>query len=166
MPPAKVHDEVRFLLDELISKSGRPVDVTTHTALAVSNVICSVVYGSRFDYFDPIFVENVDALRQSTRHQTLIGLVNFLPALEFLPRLLPRDRMLQRNVRMREELAREQLAAHRKDVDAGSGSSPRDFIDAYLARLTELRRLGKSTTFDGIRRHIVLSVCRRCFSNF
>lgn len=33
---------------------------------AISNIICSMVYGSRFEYGDPVFVSLVDGMRKRT----------------------------------------------------------------------------------------------------
>lgn len=112
----------------------------------MSNIISSIIYGSRFDYSDPVFLTNLAALSHSTRNQTLVSLINFLPILEFLPKILPRDKMLLRNVRLREEYAHAQLASHRESFDR---ENPRDFIDVYLARMEELKERGEKTTFDG-----------------
>lgn len=40
--------------------SGEPFDTTHPINYAVSNIICSMVYGSRFEYDDPVFTSLVD----------------------------------------------------------------------------------------------------------
>jgi len=93
-----------------------------------------------------VFKCNLDALRQSIRKQSLISLINFLPFLELLPKILPVDRLLERNVRLREEYARTQFDQHRETFDV---DNPRDFIDAYMARLHQLKARQEQTTLDG-----------------
>ncbi len=56
---AKVHEETRILLEEIRKEDGRPFDVRNHLPKAVSNIICSIIYGSRFEYNDPVFEANI-----------------------------------------------------------------------------------------------------------
>lgn len=44
----------------IVAVSGEPFDTTQPINYAVSNIICSMVYGSRFDYDDPEFTSLVD----------------------------------------------------------------------------------------------------------
>lgn len=48
---------------------------------------------------------------------------------------------------MRDDYAKEQLRKHQDTFDA---ENPRDFIDAYLARMTQSKRRGEATTFEGM----------------
>ena len=89
---------------------------------------------------------NIDALEESVRKQTMLGLVNFLPFLEFLPNLIMKNKVLMRNVRSREEYAQWQLDRHAESLD---GKNPRDFIDAYLIRMQNMVEQKQSTTFHG-----------------
>ncbi|KAK2184502.1 hypothetical protein NP493_262g00013 [Ridgeia piscesae] len=140
----KLHEETRCFLNELAKHSGEPFDITTYLPKTVSNVICSIIYGSRFDYNDDVFVANIDALEESVRKQTMLGIINFLPFLEVLPKILPTDKVLMRNVNMRDEYAQWQLDRHRESLDV---ENPRDFIDAYLTRMQNMLEQAKSSTF-------------------
>ena len=148
---SKILEEARTLIAELARHDSAPVDFGAYVPKTVSNIICSIIYGSRFDYNDDYFQAALAALDQSSRNQTLYGLIQFLPFLEFLPSVLPKDAMLMKNVRMREEYAEKQLREHRETFDP---NNPRDFIDAYLSKMMLLRRRGDPTTFEGI-------LCRR-----
>ena len=56
---AKIQEEARILLDMFSGENEQPFDVRKHLPKAVSNIICSVIYGSRFDYNDPVFQANI-----------------------------------------------------------------------------------------------------------
>ena len=56
---AKIHEEASYLLAEVATENGRPFDVRKHLPKAVSNIICSIIYGSRFDYNDEVFKVNI-----------------------------------------------------------------------------------------------------------
>jgi cytochrome P450 family 2 subfamily J len=50
-----VHDELGYLIRNLetVSDCG-PVDPGTWLSRAVANIICSIIYGTRFDYDDEV----------------------------------------------------------------------------------------------------------------
>ena len=89
----------------------------------------------------------VEALDQSVRMQSMVEVVQFMPWLEPLPKLLlPRNKLLMHNVRMRDEYAAQQLAEHKRTINM---EHPRDFIDAYLIAMHEKQLSKQPTTFDG-----------------
>ena len=50
----KLHEEARYFLTEVAQHAGKPFDVTGYLPKTVSNVICSIIYGARFDYNDEV----------------------------------------------------------------------------------------------------------------
>ena len=48
-------DEVDLLLKRIHSTNGRPHDMTKEIRLVVTNVICTLVFGSRYHLDDPSF---------------------------------------------------------------------------------------------------------------
>lgn len=46
--------------------AGEAVDMTLPIYCAISNIICSMVYGNRFDYSDPVFISLVEGIRRRT----------------------------------------------------------------------------------------------------
>lgn len=141
---SKIHEEARYLLAEIDNMNGRPFSIGNVVFKAVANMICSVIYGSRFEYNDKVFQANIGALEQSARAQSLLAVVNFLPFLEFLPKLLPKDKMLSRNVKLRDSYAAYQIASHLDSLDL---EHPRDFIDAYLSAMHRKLETKTKTTF-------------------
>ncbi|XP_028996278.1 cytochrome P450 2K1-like [Betta splendens] len=55
----KIIEECDFLTGMLKSVKGEPFDTTQAVNYAVSNIIVSIIYGSRFEYNDPRFVSMV-----------------------------------------------------------------------------------------------------------
>ena len=104
-------------------------------------VVCSPIKPVLF-----VFTANLDALDSSFRKQTLMGLVNFLPILEFMPKLMKTDKILANNLKLRDDYAREQMKLHSETYDA---ENPRDYIDAYVSRMHQLQAEKKETTFEG-----------------
>ncbi len=89
----------------------------------------------------------MQALDFSVRNQSLLGMIQFLPTLEILPKLMPTDKRLARNVEMRDEFASEQLKEHLESFDV---DNPRDFIDAYFIAMSRKLQNQEHTTMEGI----------------
>ena len=109
-------------------------------------MICLNIYGFRFEYDDQVFQSYIDALEQSARDHSLIGMVNFMPFLEFILKLLPTDYMLKKNYDLRDNFAAEQIKQHKDTLDE---DNPRDMIDLYLIKMKALKKANKETTFEG-----------------
>ncbi|KAL6095523.1 uncharacterized protein ACO6RY_09432 [Pungitius sinensis] len=65
----KIIEECEHLI-EVFKKHKEPFDTTQPMNYAVSNIICSIVYGSRFEYDDPQFTSLVD---RTNRTIQLVG---------------------------------------------------------------------------------------------
>ncbi|TNN68838.1 Cytochrome P450 2K1 [Liparis tanakae] len=53
----KIIEEIQYLIKVFESHEGKPFNVTKSINYAVSNIISSIIYGSRFDYSDEEFTE-------------------------------------------------------------------------------------------------------------
>ena len=59
----KVQEEVSYFLNQLQKgSSGGAVDPHKHLQTAICNIICSVVFGKRYEYSDPVFIKIVTLL--------------------------------------------------------------------------------------------------------
>ena len=72
--------------------------------------------------------------------------MNVLPFLEFLPKILPEDKVFSENVKMRDNYAAFQLESHRESYES---DNPRDYIDAYLDHLHKKTKHEEKTTMSG-----------------
>ncbi|TRY96431.1 hypothetical protein DNTS_021460 [Danionella cerebrum] len=63
----KIIDEIHYLKGEFDKFEGKAFDTTQPVNYAVSNIISSIVYGSRFEYTDPRFKEMVDRANENVR---------------------------------------------------------------------------------------------------
>ncbi|XP_026071298.1 cytochrome P450 2K1-like isoform X3 [Carassius auratus] len=63
----KIIEEIQYLKGEFDKLEGKPFDTTRPVNYAVSNIISSIVYGSRFEYTDPRFTETVDRANENVR---------------------------------------------------------------------------------------------------
>ncbi|CAJ0946129.1 unnamed protein product [Ranitomeya imitator] len=61
----RIREEAMYLTEVLRKSNGSPIDLNYHTLRAVSNVICSVVFGSRFEYQDENFQKLVKCVQDN-----------------------------------------------------------------------------------------------------
>ncbi|KYO25139.1 cytochrome P450 2C18 [Alligator mississippiensis] len=65
----RIQEEALFLVERIRSTHEKPFDPSSFLIHAVSNVICSVVFGDRFDYEDKKFLTLIDLLEENNKLQ-------------------------------------------------------------------------------------------------
>ncbi|XP_070999448.1 cytochrome P450 2K1-like isoform X2 [Oncorhynchus clarkii lewisi] len=61
----KILEEIPYLIEVLEKHEGKAFDTTQSVLYAVSNIISAIVYGSRFEYTDPLFTGMADRAKES-----------------------------------------------------------------------------------------------------
>ena len=109
---------------------GRPFDPLTTINMAVSNIICAMVFGKQYDYDDEIFRTSLDALNAYVHELTK-------PTTSFLTTALGKMLFSSNLETIRTHYAgltkfvREGIEQHKATYDG----TVRDYIDAYLAEM-------------------------------
>nr|XP_015192125.1 PREDICTED: cytochrome P450 2B4-like [Lepisosteus oculatus] len=124
--------------------SGQPYNPQFLFHNAASNIICSIVFGNRFDYSDEAFVR---LLRIMNNNAYLTGspiaqLFNLAPFIKHFPG--PHQK-IQQNAREVLEFVGEAVKQHRDTLDR---DNLRDFIDAYIVEMERQRSNPESTFFE------------------
>ncbi|TFJ96155.1 prelamin-A/C [Platysternon megacephalum] len=65
----RIQEETHFLVERLRNTQGRPFDPTLFLTHTISNVICSIVFGDRFDYEDKKFVTLISLVQENDKLQ-------------------------------------------------------------------------------------------------
>ncbi|XP_018536346.1 cytochrome P450 2K1 [Lates calcarifer] len=83
MAEEKIIEECRYLIQMFEEHKGKPFDTACPMNYATSNIISSIVYGSRFDYNDPRFKNLVRRANETIRitGSASIRLYNMFPRL-------------------------------------------------------------------------------------
>ncbi|KAJ8366380.1 hypothetical protein AAFF_G00356110 [Aldrovandia affinis] len=63
----KIVEEARHLIGVFEKFKGEPFDTLQPVNYSVSNIICAISYGRRFDYADPAFQKMVDRVNENAR---------------------------------------------------------------------------------------------------
>ncbi|KAM9011271.1 cytochrome P450 2H1-like [Ara ararauna] len=137
----RIQEEAHFLVERIRNTHEKPFNPGIFLIHAVSNIICSVVFGDRFDYEDKKFLILINLLEENNELQGHIQtqLYNFFPTLmEYAPG--PHQEIIK-NTEEVDKFVLEITAQHKETRDP---SCPRDFIDAFLNKMDQEKGNGHS----------------------
>ncbi|KFO19010.1 Cytochrome P450 2F3 [Fukomys damarensis] len=131
----QILQEIRFLLEELRKTEDRASpSIPFMLSRSVCNIVCSVVFGSRFHYDDDRLLNIIQLINDNFQIMSSSWgeLYTIFPALlDWLPG--PHRRIFQNFGRMKELIACS-VREHQASLDP---SSPRDFIDCFLTKMAQ-----------------------------
>ncbi|XP_067317012.1 cytochrome P450 2G1-like [Anolis sagrei] len=128
----QIQEEAQFLLEELQKTKEKPFEPSSLLSRTVSNIICSIVFGNRFDYEDKEFqalmemMHNAFQEMSSTWAQLYDIYVSFL---KYFP--VPLNKLDDLMEELRLFIARRV----KKNQETLDSNSPRDFIDCFLIQI-------------------------------
>ncbi|XP_052024487.1 cytochrome P450 2F3-like [Apodemus sylvaticus] len=128
----RILEETACVLDEFQATMGAPFDPRQLLDNAVSNVICTVVFGKRYNYGDPEFLRLLDLFSDNFRIMSSRWgeTYNMFPSLmDWIPG--PHHRIFKNFHELRLFIS-EQIQWHRQSRQTGQ---PRDFIDHFLDQM-------------------------------
>nr|XP_051685722.1 cytochrome P450 2B4-like [Oryctolagus cuniculus] len=128
----RIQEEARCLVEELRKSKGVLLDNTLLFHSVTSNIICSIVFGKRFDYKDPVFLRLLDLFFQSFSLISSFSSQVFELFSGFLKHFPGTHRQIYRNLQEINTFITQSVEKHRATLDP---SNPRDFIDVYLLRM-------------------------------
>ncbi|KAM6441331.1 cytochrome P450 2U1 [Liasis olivaceus] len=141
----KIIEEFKYVKEEILKHGKEQFNPFPIIGNAVSNVICSMAFGRRFDYDDAQFKRMLrlmsHALEISLNSQIL--LVNISPWLYYLP--FGPFRELRQSVLDITDFLKNIIRQHRESLDA---QYPRDFIDMYLLHSDEEKKINGESSFN------------------
>uniref|UniRef100_A0A8B9YK12 Cytochrome P450 2J2-like n=1 Tax=Bos mutus grunniens TaxID=30521 RepID=A0A8B9YK12_BOSMU len=128
----RIQEEASYLIQTIREENGQPFDPHLTINNAVSNIICSITFGERFDYQDDQFQELLRMLDEILNLQTSMccQLYNVFPRImNFLPG--PHQALFSNMEKLKMFVAR-MIENHKRDWNPAEA---RDFIDAYLQEI-------------------------------
>ncbi|XP_030074126.1 cytochrome P450 2A5-like isoform X2 [Microcaecilia unicolor] len=137
----RIQEEAQFLLEEIRKTKELPFDPTTFFSQAVSNVICSIVFGSRFDYDDKEFHHLLQMINESycvisSMWGKLFDI--FTSIMKHFPG--PHNR-IRRCFDVLEKYIVKKAKQNQETLDP---NSPRDFIDCFLIKMEQEKQNSSS----------------------
>ncbi|XP_004441666.1 PREDICTED: cytochrome P450 2G1 [Ceratotherium simum simum] len=128
----RIQEEAGFLLEELRKTKGAPIEPTFFLSRTVSNVISSVVFGSRFDYEDKQFLKLLQMINESfiemstpwaQLYDMYSGIMQYLPG---------RHNRIYYLIEELKDFVASRVKTNEASLDP---QNPRDFIDCFLIKM-------------------------------
>ncbi|XP_007443087.2 cytochrome P450 2G1-like [Python bivittatus] len=128
----RIQEETQFLLEEFQKTQEKPFSPIFFLSCAVSNVICSIVFGNRFDYRDKEFLDLMKMMNDSFREMSTgwsqiydmyANLLKYFPG--------PHTKIYDILEDMRLFIAKRVM----KNKETLDPNSPRDYIDCFLIQM-------------------------------
>ncbi|XP_078525379.1 cytochrome P450 2C8-like [Lissotriton helveticus] len=145
----RILEETSHLLQYFKNNMGAPFDPLFVLDNAASNIICSIVFGKRFEYDDPFFQKIIGLLHERLKSITGVWaqIYNAIPLVRRLP--LPHQTILKKAETV-DAFLRSIQEEHKKTFIPGK---PRDYIDCYLQELEKFviqqqQQPGRESAFD------------------
>ncbi|XP_072028132.1 cytochrome P450 2J4-like [Amphiura filiformis] len=130
---ANISEEVKCLANEISSLEGKAFDPGHFTNNAAANVICSVVFGKRFEYSDPSFKRLMVLLRGNTKNFGLYQAFSFGKYLQPSAYSAVKG-TLNSSLQFIKDIVNDHKNVHVEN-------EPNDFIDVYLDEMKKNKKL-------------------------
>lgn len=139
----QIMEEVDCLMGELQKKDKQSINIKSTLDASVSNVICSILFGRRFDYEDAKFKELVISLEKMFASTNPSSPVFIFPTLHHLP--MSSFGQMEKSFKEIDEFTKEMIQEHRRKFDENNIN---DFIDSFLMEKKRRGTEGNSTFTD------------------
>ncbi|XP_046893413.1 cytochrome P450 2K1-like isoform X1 [Hypomesus transpacificus] len=142
MSEGKIIEECGNLIEVFEKYEGKAFDTTQPVNYAVSNIICAIVYGNRFEYTDPEFTKMVDRANENIRlgGSPSMQLYNLFP---WLGKFLSTKRQINKNANANKNQIRDLISRLKETLNP---QMCRGFVDSFLSRKQNLEESGKKDT--------------------
>ncbi|XP_019329688.1 PREDICTED: cytochrome P450 2J6 isoform X2 [Aptenodytes forsteri] len=131
----RIQEECQGLVDVFGDEQGNPFNPHFKINNAISNIICSITFGNRFDYHDKEFQKLLQLMDETVSlHGTIMSqLYNSFPSIiKFFP---GSHQTIFKNWRLMKSFVKEKINKHKEDWNP---LESRDFIDSYLQEIAKV----------------------------
>ncbi|CAI9161578.1 unnamed protein product [Rangifer tarandus platyrhynchus] len=154
----RIQEEAQCLVEELRKTQGALQDPVFYFHSITANIICSIVFGKRFDYRDPEFLRLLDLFFQSFVLISSLSSQVFELYPSFLKYFPGSHRQIYKNLQEINAFIGRSVEKHRETLDP---NAPQDFIDCYLLRM-EKDKSDPQSHFD--HQNLIISVLSLFFA--
>ncbi|XP_035975811.2 cytochrome P450 2U1 isoform X1 [Halichoerus grypus] len=141
----KIIEEFKYVKEEMQKHGEDPFNPFPIINNAVSNIICSLCFGQRFDYTNSEFKKMLSLMSRALEIclNTQLLLVNICPWLYYLPfGPFKEFRQIEKDITT---FLKKIIRDHRESLDV---ENPQDFIDMYLLHVEEERKNNSNSSFN------------------
>ena len=132
----KIQEEMQYVYDEIMARVGKPFDPNFIITMAVSNALCAMVYGERYNTSDAEFVALTKNIQGSIRLFFEEAFGDFIWFYRFKPSYRKVLRDLRAILKDINDFNEKKVKERKQRVEQnGFSDEPWDFIEAYLKEL-------------------------------
>ncbi|XP_067368509.1 cytochrome P450 2J4-like isoform X2 [Channa argus] len=129
-----IQQECHYLTEAIAVHQGKPFNAQSLINNAVSNIICCLVFGDRFEYSDKQYQSILQALNEIMYLQGSVW-IQICNAFPWLMKWLPGPhKKIVTLIQKIKDFVKIKITEHRENLDP---SSPRDYIDSFLIEMGE-----------------------------
>ncbi|XP_029427605.1 cytochrome P450 2F5-like [Rhinatrema bivittatum] len=141
----RIQEEAQFLVKEFAKTKQSPIDPTVFLGRTVSNVICSIIFGRRFDYEDERLLTIVTSINNNFQIMSNPWgtLYNIYPdIMDYLP---GQHQKIFSNFDKITEIVQKEMKSHKETLDP---KEPRDYIDCFLIKMQQETRVEDPSFYE------------------
>ncbi|XP_071093054.1 cytochrome P450 2J4-like [Haliotis cracherodii] len=148
----KVKDEVNAILTILSESDGKRFHFHDFMDVATGNIICSLIFGERYDYHDEKFHELMRLLNDVVKSPGSLNPYYAIPLLRMLPSTQQKARVSLGHMKRLCEFVKGVVQEHEQSYDP---NNIRDFVDLYIQMRDGEGQTNKAYSLENFLRLIV-----------
>ena len=127
----KIKDEIEHVVSEMRKYQGVPFDPSDLCSISICNVMCSIVFGKRYDYTDQNLLHLVNNFHEMFRLTGGLSVINVFPFLRYLPGDVFGSNRMKYLMEEVLKFVSAQVQSHANSLDK---DHPRDYLDVLLSQ--------------------------------
>jgi hypothetical protein len=142
---SRIVEEIEVFLTEIQSKNEAPFSIHGLLNVCISNIMCSINFGQRYDHNDKNFQSLLNKINQFVSNGNLLFVATVLPFVKYIPGDPCQIQKALSNFKSLDGHVMQIIEEHEETYDE---NNHRDFIDVYLKKRKSEKGI-PNTTFDG-----------------
>ena len=141
----RIMEEVEVFINAVKAQKGQAFNIADLLHVSISNVICSMVFGERYDHDEKNFIGLVNAISDNLSNAAVTGLLTFFPFLKYIPGDPAKYSHVMGNMELVNQHLRRIVDEHKQKIDYNAETT--NYIDAFLRQQKQATDI--ESTFTG-----------------